>query len=59
MTDEKTVTVPNAKLAAAIKVVAREKRNGEWRINTSQGSPSGTHKWIEKLPADKPPLRVD
>jgi hypothetical protein len=62
MNDEKTeavVTVPNDKLAAAIRVIARENRSGQLRVNFSQGSPAGGIQWIENLDNGKGVLAVD
>lgn len=61
MNDEQpiTVTVPNDKLATAIKAVTREKRTGKLLVNFSQGTPTGGVQWIEILPNGHPLLAVD
>lgn len=56
---QKTVTVPNEKLATAIKAVAREKRTGKLLVNFSQGTPTGGAQWIEIIPNGRKMLRVD
>ncbi len=53
------VTVPNEKLALAVKVLARKKRNGQLRINFSQGTATGGVQWIENIPKGKAILAVD
>jgi hypothetical protein len=59
MDEPVTVTVPNEKLATAIKVIAREKRSGQLRVNFSQGTPAGGVQWIEVVPDGKSLLAVD